>query len=98
MAEAILIKPGSKVKLKDYDPASTEGVKDKAEGLAQLERDRLEMNDLQERLYAENKRALLVILQAMDTGGKDGTVKSVLSGINPTGVEINSFKAVSYTH
>ncbi|MBP6834571.1 MAG: polyphosphate kinase 2 family protein [Deltaproteobacteria bacterium] len=95
MAEAILIKPGSKVKLKDYDPASTVGVNDKAEGLAQLERDRMEMNDLQERLYAENKRALLVILQAMDTGGKDGTVKSVLSGINPTGVEINSFKAPS---
>ena len=95
MAEAILIKPGSRVKLKDYDPASTVGVNDKAEGLAQLDRDRLEMNDLQERLYAENKRALLVILQAMDTGGKDGTVKSVLSGINPTGVEINSFKAPS---
>ena len=95
MAEAILIRPGSKVKLKEYDPASTLGVKDKVEGLAQLERDRLEMNDLQERLYAENKRALLVILQAMDTGGKDGTVKSVLSGINPTGVEINSFKAPS---
>ena len=95
MAEAILIKPGSKVKLRDYDPADTAGVKDKAEGLTQLARDRDEMIDLQERLYAENRRSLLVVLQAMDTGGKDGTVKSVLSGINPTGVEITSFKAPS---
>ena len=95
MAEAIQIKPGSKVRLRDIDPAATEGVKDKAAALEQLALDRLEMCDLQERLYAENKRALLVVLQAMDTGGKDGTVKSVLSGVNPTGVEIMSFKAPS---
>jgi PPK2 family polyphosphate:nucleotide phosphotransferase len=95
MAEAILIKPGSKVKRKDYDPEDTSGVKDKATALEELARDRAEICDLQERLYAENKRALLVILQAMDTGGKDGTVKSVMSGINPTGVDIMSFKAPS---
>jgi PPK2 family polyphosphate:nucleotide phosphotransferase len=95
MAEAILIKPGTKVKLKDYDPEDTSGVKDKATAQEELARDRAEMCDLQERLYAENKRGLLVILQAMDTGGKDGTVKSVLSGVNPTGVEIMSFKAPS---
>jgi len=95
MAEAILIKPGSKVRLKDYDPAATPGVKDKVTALEQLAQDRADMCDLQEKLYAENRRALLVVLQAMDTGGKDGTVKSVLSGVNPTGVEIMSFKAPS---
>lgn len=95
MAEATLVKPGSKVKLKDHDPGDTRGVKDKDDALEQLEKCRAQMCDLQERLYAENKRALLVVLQAMDTGGKDGTVKSVLSGVNPTGVEITSFKAPS---
>lgn len=95
MAEATLVKPGSKVKLKDHDPGDTRGVKDKDDALEQLEKCRLQMFELQEKLYAENKRALLVVLQAMDTGGKDGTVKSVLSGVNPTGVEIVSFKAPS---
>ena len=95
MTEATVIKPGSKVRLRDHDPADTDGTTDKAAALAQLTLHRQEMYDLQERLYAENKRALLVILQAMDTGGKDGTVKTVLSGINPTGVEIMNFKAPS---
>ena len=54
-----------------------------------------EIDELQTQIYAEGKHRLLVIFQAMDTGGKDGTVKSVLSGVNPTGVEIMSFKAPS---
>lgn len=95
MADAIRVKPGSKVKLKDIDPDDTGGLKDRAAAQEQLAADRKEMFDLQERLYAENKRSLLIVLQAMDTGGKDGTVKHVLSGLNPTGVEINSFKAPS---
>ena len=95
MADAMVIKPGSKVKLKEHDPAATPGVKDKGAALEELDRLRTEMCQLQERLYAEHRRALLVVVQAMDTGGKDGTVKSVMSGVNPAGVEITSFKAPS---
>jgi len=85
MAAATLVKPGSKVRLKDHDPEATLGFTDKAEATKVLDDDREAMRDLQERLYAENRRALLVVLQAMDTGGKDGTIKSVLSGLNPSG-------------
>lgn len=95
MADAIRVKPGSKVRLKDIDPADTGGLKDRKEAQAMLEAERAAMLDLQERLYAENHRSLLIVLQAMDTGGKDGTVKNVLSGLNPSGVEITSFKAPS---
>jgi PPK2 family polyphosphate:nucleotide phosphotransferase len=51
--------------------------------------------DLQERLYAEHKRSLLIILQAMDTGGKDGAVEAIFSGINPAGIKVSNFKAPS---
>lgn len=94
--EATVVKPGSKVKLKDIDPDSTPGVKSREDAEEQLERDREEMSELQEKLYAENTRSVLVVLQAMDTGGKDGTVKHVLSGLNPSGCEITSFKAPSF--
>lgn len=94
MSEAILVKPGSKVRLKDIDPDDT-GKLVREECEARLIKDRETLQDLQEKLYAENRRSLLVILQAMDTGGKDGTVKHVLSGTNPSGVEITSFKAPS---
>ena len=95
-ARAILVKPGSKVKLKDIDPNDDGGIKDREEAEAQLGVDRVELSELQEKLYAENERSVLVILQAMDTGGKDGTVKHVLSGLNPSGCEISSFKAPSF--
>ncbi|MBI5517318.1 MAG: polyphosphate kinase 2 family protein [Deltaproteobacteria bacterium] len=95
MAKAIQVKPGSKVKLKEIDPDSTEGVKNRDEAEKQLEKDRKRMAELQERLYAENRRSILIVLQAMDTGGKDGTIKNVLSGLNPSGCEITAFKAPS---
>jgi len=95
-AKAILVKPGSKVKLKDIDTNDDGGIKDREDADAQLARDRADLTELQERLYAENRRSVLVILQAMDTGGKDGTVKHVLSGLNPSGCEITSFKAPSF--
>lgn len=85
-------KPGSAVRLKDYDPDDCDGVdkEEAAEEMSQL-KDRLQA--LQERLYAEGKQALLVVLQAMDAGGKDGTIKRVFEGINPQGVFVTSFKA-----
>jgi PPK2 family polyphosphate:nucleotide phosphotransferase len=93
MAQQRLIpKFGSKVDLKDYDPDYTGGY-DKAR--ARKEEDELEarLAMLQEKLYAQNTQALLVVLQAMDAGGKDGTVKKVFNQVNPQGVYVTSFKA-----
>jgi PPK2 family polyphosphate:nucleotide phosphotransferase len=61
----------------------------------ELERQRRRIQGLQARLYAENERGLLIVLQAMDTGGKDGTIKHVFSGVNPQGCRVSSFKKPS---
>lgn len=70
---------------------------DKADYSAQLEEFRNTMDELQSRMYAHNRYGLLVIFQAMDAAGKDGTIKHVLSGVNPVGVKIQSFKRPSET-
>ena len=89
-----IVKPGSKVKLADHDPNETEafsGGKEKAaERLLELN---TRLESLQELLYAEHKRKVLVILQAMDTAGKDGTIRKVFDRVNPQGVRVASFKA-----
>jgi len=93
MAEQRLIpKVGSKVKLKDYDPSDTSGYSKES---AQAEQAKLEarLTELQEKLYAQGTQSLLVVLQAMDAGGKDGTIKKVFSVVNPQGVHVTSFKA-----
>jgi PPK2 family polyphosphate:nucleotide phosphotransferase len=89
------IEPGTKVRLREIDAADTGDYTDKVQAEAHLAQDVKRLAELQERLYAENSRGLLVVLQAMDTGGKDGTVKHVMSGVNPTGCEVTSFKAPS---
>jgi polyphosphate kinase 2 (PPK2 family) len=61
----------------------------------ELERQRRRIQGLQARLFAENERGLLIVLQAMDTGGKDGTIKHVFSGVNPQGCRVSSFKKPS---
>jgi PPK2 family polyphosphate:nucleotide phosphotransferase len=87
------IKPGTKVALKKFDPDDT-GPYDSANGVADLLGKQLdELVKLQNLLYADNQRALLVILQGMDTSGKDGTIKHVMSGLNPIGVQVKTFKA-----
>jgi polyphosphate kinase 2 (PPK2 family) len=60
-----------------------------------LEKQRRRIQDLQERLYAENERGMLIVLRAMDTGGKDGTIKHVFGGVNPQGCRVSSFKGPS---
>jgi PPK2 family polyphosphate:nucleotide phosphotransferase len=85
-------KPGSRIKLQDYDPDYHESYEqEQAEAEVLKLKDKLEA--LQERLYAEGNQSLLVVFQAMDTGGKDGVIKKVLEGINPQGVRVISFKA-----
>ena len=89
-----LVKPGSKIDLSKYDPddlSGYKGDKEAAKREQQMLNQRLEI--LQEMLYAEHKHRLIVILQAMDTGGKDGVIRNVFEGVNPQGVRVASFKA-----
>ncbi len=91
-AQRLIPKIGSKVDLKDFDPSYTAGMdKDDARGETQRLEERLA--DLQEKLYAQSSQSLLVVLQAMDAGGKDGTIKKVFNSVNPQGVNVSSFKA-----
>jgi PPK2 family polyphosphate:nucleotide phosphotransferase len=90
------VKHGDKIKLKDFDPDDTSQFSDsKQVGLARLAELNQKLDKLQEVLYAEHKHKLLVVLQALDAGGKDGTIRSVFSGVNPQGVHIASFKIPS---
>jgi PPK2 family polyphosphate:nucleotide phosphotransferase len=88
------IEPGDRVSLAAIDSDETEHYR-KKDVAKELERQRRRIQDLQERLYAENERGVLIVLQAMDTGGKDGTIKHVFGGINPQGCRVSSFKAPS---
>ena len=91
--EKYCIPPKSKINLKDFDPNETSlfdgGKKEAKAAMVELNQ---KLSELQELLYAEGKHKLLIILQAMDTGGKDGTIRSVFEGVNPQGVKVASFK------
>lgn len=89
------VEPGEHISLSDINPDTCEHYKKKKEVEAELEKHRQRISSLQERLYAENQRSLLIVLQAMDTGGKDGTIKHVFSGVNPQGCQVWSFKKPS---
>ncbi len=78
-------------KLSQFDPEDTGGLS-KAKALKLLSRDQQRLSELQNVLYAEGKHSVLVVLQATDTGGKDGTIRKVLGPLNPQGVEVSSFK------
>ncbi len=87
------VKTDQKINLKDIDPSDTGEFKGgKTDGLSELGKLIKELEPLQELLYAEHKHKLLVVLQAMDTGGKDGTIRRVFEGVNPQGVKVASFK------
>ena len=86
------IEGGRGFRLKDFDPADTHGFKSKQKAEDRLAHDIERLSDLQQKLYAQDRWALLVVLQAMDAAGKDGTVKHVMSGVNPEGCDVVSFK------
>lgn len=97
-----LIKPyfvdsGKHFRLKDHDPADTHGLKseDKPEAKELLEQGVAKLSELQDILYAQAQWGVLLIFQAMDAAGKDGTIKHVTSGVNPQGVDVSSFKSPS---
>jgi PPK2 family polyphosphate:nucleotide phosphotransferase len=89
------IDDGEHFRLKDIDPADTAGIDDKKAAREALEAGILALAEMQERLYAQDRRALLLIFQAMDAAGKDGAIKHVMSGVNPQGCQVYSFKAPS---
>jgi PPK2 family polyphosphate:nucleotide phosphotransferase len=94
--EPFRVTPGAKVTLaKDFDPAFKAGVNKKKDGVTLLEEGVQTLADYQARLAAQESFGLLVVLQALDAGGKDGTIRHVMSGVNPQGVEVHSFKVPS---
>lgn len=81
-----------KIKLSKYDPADTLGYDQDEKFEAKLAKTLKRLDELQELLYAEKKHALLIVLQGMDTAGKDGTIRHVMSGVSPAGCSVTSFK------
>lgn len=84
--------PGEVYRLSEFDPSDNGGIEDKATGRQHLEDLQEQLKDLQQLLYAEDKHALLIVLQAMDCAGKDGTIRHALGSFDPQGTVVSSFK------
>ena len=95
LAEPFCVTKGEKFRLKDWDPADTTGVKNKQHAQDILDAREGLLNHLQEKLYAQDRWAVLVVLQGLDAAGKDGVIKHVMSGVNPQGCSVFSFKSPS---
>ena len=100
MKRAKFIRPfcvehGKHFRLKDYDPGDTRGLKSDEDAVELLQRGIRQMAELQDKLYAQDRWALLVMFQAMDAAGKDSAIKHVMSGVNPQGCEVHAFKQPS---
>ena len=93
IAKSLLVKPGKEFKISTIDADATPGAKDKAEALKRTAKHLERMGELQYRLYAEAKRSLLIVLQGIDAGGKDGTIRHVMEAFNPLSTEVTAFKA-----
>lgn len=88
----IKVKPGEKIRLNKIDAGDTGKFHDKQEAVELLAKNIRRMAELQNVLYADGRQSLLIVLQAMDAGGKDGTIRKIMSGVNPQGVRVTSFK------
>jgi PPK2 family polyphosphate:nucleotide phosphotransferase len=95
IAKTYRVDSGKRFRLKDFDPADTGHWKSKDHAAEALEEGIRRTAELQDKLYAQNSWALLLIFQAMDAAGKDGAIKHVMSGVNPQGCQVYSFKAPS---
>jgi len=91
----LMAPPGTKINLAKFDPADTLGHDNDQKTEAKLKKTIKRLDELQELLYAEKKRALLIVLQGMDAAGKDGTIRHVMSGVSPQGCSVTSFKVPS---
>jgi PPK2 family polyphosphate:nucleotide phosphotransferase len=87
-----LAKPGKKIRLDKFDTGDTGKFKDKEEAKPAIEKNLRKLHKLQEVLYAQSNHAVLIVLQAMDTAGKDGAIEHVFSGVNPQGCQVTPFK------
>jgi PPK2 family polyphosphate:nucleotide phosphotransferase len=95
LAERYRVGNGSRFRLKDVDPAETTGIHNKKEAEEALRRGVEQLAEMQELLYANDRWALLLIFQALDAAGKDSTIEHVMSGVDPQGCQVYSFKAPS---
>jgi PPK2 family polyphosphate:nucleotide phosphotransferase len=95
LAEAYCVTKGEKFRLKDHDPSETGDVKDQQHSQKIIDHRAGLIANLQEKLYAQDHWALLLVLQGMDAAGKDGVIKHVMSGVNPQGCNVHAFKAPS---
>jgi PPK2 family polyphosphate:nucleotide phosphotransferase len=95
LARAYCVNRGKHFKLNDHDPANTGGVRSKEQAATALQKSLEQLSDLQNKLYAQDQWALLLIFQGMDASGKDGVIKHVMAGVNPMGCQAYSFKAPS---
>jgi PPK2 family polyphosphate:nucleotide phosphotransferase len=95
LAKTFRVDGGKRFRLKDFDPSGTGHWRSKEQAAQALQQGIARMAELQDALYAQNRWALLLIFQAMDAAGKDGVIKHVMSGVNPQGCQVYSFKAPS---
>jgi len=96
LVEPLRVRPGSKVRLPgDFDPGERFGVRKKKDGARLLSQGVELLTRYQDRLVAQDTYAVLVVLQGMDAAGKDSTIRHVMSGVNPQGVHVSSFKVPS---
>jgi PPK2 family polyphosphate:nucleotide phosphotransferase len=95
LSDGLRIKPGQAVDLAKWDPADKLGFKKNGDHKEALADGIARLDELQYLMYAENRRALLIVLQGMDAAGKDGTIRHVMSGFNPQGCSVTSFKTPS---
>ncbi len=92
MKQPLSVAPGKKIRLREFDADYTGGRKRDKKTQAELAKNVAELDNLGYRLYAENRRSLLLVLQGMDTAGKDGTIRHVMQGFNPQSCQVASFK------
>jgi PPK2 family polyphosphate:nucleotide phosphotransferase len=95
LADAYRVNHGKSFRLKDFDPAATRGLHSREEAIEMVQQSIALLQDLQEKLYAQDEWSLLLIFQAMDAAGKDGVIKHVMSGVNPQACQVYSFKQPS---
>src|SRR4051812_1097262 len=92
LANKLRVEPGKKCRLQDIDPDSCPTVKNKEDAGKRLQTNIERLSVLQYQLYAESKRSVLIVLQGIDAGGKDGTIRHVMTGLNPQSCQVTSFK------
>src|SRR2546425_11736642 len=94
LRDKLVVRPDKRITLADWDPGETLGL-DKEAAAEKTEQNIARLDELQYLMYAEHRRALLVVLQGMDGAGKDGTIRHVMRGLNPQGCRVTSFKPPS---